>query len=382
MKVTYIAVFDGNEYSGITKKIVSQAKYLRETGLDLTLIFLANRQVEFNQRYIKTCYCPTPPFKNFAHKLYYAMSVAKNISKILKQYNIVYCRSVPPSPFLLKSISKKGESKFIFEMQSITENEAQLRNSKLNLLCSRFLFPAIFTKIDGIVGVTSEITKHYLNLSRDSSKPYLTIGNGIKATDFKVRQTPLYSNDRLELLIVANFQKWHGVDRLIKGISEYKGETNIILNIVGKGSAIQELKDLTSKLRLGDKVLFHGFRSGKELDILFDQCHIAVGSLGIHRIGLKEASILKAREYCARGIPFISAFKDPDFRDGFPYIKRFPADESPIDINAVMDFAETVLSDDNYSINMNNYAKEHLDWSIKMKKLSDFLKELSHNENT
>jgi len=101
-----------------------------------------------------------------------------------------------------------------------------------------------------------------------------------------------------------------------------------------------------------------------------------VGSLGIHRIGLKEASILKAREYCARGIPFIYGIADPDFPADFPYILHLPADESPIDIEQVITFADRVLADPDHPQKMHRYAEEHLDWSVKMKRLKDFLEAL------
>jgi hypothetical protein len=99
---------------------------------------------------------------------------------------------------------------------------------------------------------------------------------------------------------------------------------------------------------------------------------------------LKEASILKAREYCARGTPFIYGIADPDFPPDFPYILHVPADESPIDIEQVLAFAKEVCADPDHPQKMRRYAEEHLDWSVKMKKLKDFLEALvgvGHNES-
>ncbi len=121
-------------------------------------------------------------------------------------------------------------------------------------------------------------------------------------------------------------------------------------------------------------MVFHGFTTGNALDALFDQCHVAVGSLGIHRKGLTQTSELKAREYCARGIPYIIACADPDFPAGFPYILRLPADESPIDIEQVLAFAREVCADPDHPQKMRSYAEEHLDWSVK--KLKGFLEAL------
>jgi len=123
-------------------------------------------------------------------------------------------------------------------------------------------------------------------------------------------------------------------------------------------------------------VLFHGFKTDKELDKLFDKCHIAVGSLGIHRLNLKHGSVLKVREYCARGIPFIYSAIDPDFPESFPYRLKVPANENPIEIPSVVEFAGKVLLDQEHSEKMRRHAEENLDWSIKMKRLFEFIKQI------
>lgn len=123
-------------------------------------------------------------------------------------------------------------------------------------------------------------------------------------------------------------------------------------------------------------MVFHGFTTGKVLDDLFDQCHLAVGSLGIHRKGLTQTPELKGREYCARGIPYIIACGDPDFPTNFPHIFHLPADERPIDIKQVLTFAKKVCADPDHPQTMRRYAEEHLDWSVKMRRLKEFLEAL------
>ena len=173
---------------------------------------------------------------------------------------------------------------------------------------------------------------------------------------------------------------WHGIDRFIRGLHEhnahYANSTKIVLHIVGDGPGLPHLKDLTNNLGLNENVIFHGFKSGKELDEMFDMCHIALDALAGFRKGLTEISSLKSREYCARGIPFIASSRDADFPDGWEYVQKIPDDESSIDMNLVIDFANRVMADPEHPQKMRKYAEEHLDWMAKMKILKEFLESL------
>jgi glycosyltransferase involved in cell wall biosynthesis len=159
-------------------------------------------------------------------------------------------------------------------------------------------------------------------------------------------------------------------------LAEYNGPVKIRIHIVGDGPEIPRLKKMMDDLKLKDKIVFYGFISGQDLDSVFDQSHIAIGSLGIHRIGLKEASILKAREYCSRGIPYITACDDPDFTDDFAFVLKLPSDDQAIDMGQVLAFTTRVIQDADHPRKMRHYAKEHLDWSIKMRKLKIFIEDL------
>jgi len=155
-------------------------------------------------------------------------------------------------------------------------------------------------------------------------------------------------------------------------MAEYKGDVNVRFHVVGDGSEVSNLKKLVWDLRIDDSVFFHGFKTGKELSEFFDKCHIAIGSLGIHRKGLTETSELKVREYCARGIPFVCSVPDSDFAEEFQYTLRVLSSEETIDIAGVISFAEKVCSDKTHSQRMREYAADNLCWSTKMTKVIEF----------
>jgi len=246
----------------------------------------------------------------------------------------------------------------------------------LKWLSEIFFGSKILRSVAAIVGVTAEICNYEVKRSGNKIKFYLVNGNGIAVSSVPLRAAPKFDGKNLELLCVAHVAKWHGLDRLIEGMAQYDKSSKVTLHIVGDGSEIPNLKLLVSKLGLEQNVLFHGFKAGKELDNFFDKCHIAVGSLGIHRIGLNEASVLKVREYCARGIPFIYGAKDPDFPKDFPYCLKVTADDTPVNINKIINFARKIRVIYDHPQKMREYAQSNLDWMIKMKQLKEFLEKV------
>ncbi len=265
--------------------------------------------------------------------------------------------------------------KIATEHQTKELDETRLYDSSILYWSERFFGKLLRKQSDAIIGVTDEITAYQLKRSGDDSIPHLTIGNGFAVQSVPVRQVPPCAG-HLHLLCVANVSRWHGLDRLLRGLATYNETPKVTLHIAGDGAELPHLQKLAGDLGITGRVIFHGFTTGEALDALFDQCHIAVGSLGIHRKGLTQTSELKGREYCARGIPYIIACSDPDFPPDFPYILHLPADESPINIEQILAFAREVYTDPDHPAKMRRYAEEHLDWSVKMKKLKNFLEAL------
>ena len=69
---------------------------------------------------------------------------------------------------------------------------------------------------------------------------------------------------------------------------------------------------------------------------LYDRCHFAIASLGLHRIGIDVASTLKTREYLAKGMPFVYSGEVDVFRDEpAHFCMAVPADETPVDVAAL-----------------------------------------------
>ena len=96
---------------------------------------------------------------------------------------------------------------------------------------------------------------------------------------------------------------------------------------------------------------------------------IGVGCLACHRKGIEFSKSLKNREYCSRGIPFFYSETDLEFEES-NFIFKVPPDESPIDIQQLIQFISNNHFD---STQIKKYALENLSWGKQYEKV---LKEL------
>ena len=199
----------------------------------------------------------------------------------------------------------------------------------------------------------------------------IEIGNGIEVSAIQPRASaPGWPAPVLRLIAVATVSKWHGYDRLLRAMADLSQRADrafdVHLTVVGQGPALESLRALAASLGLDGRVVFAGTLTGAPLRDLYAQSHLAVSSLGLHRIGLSTASVLKAREYCAIGIPFIASGNDPDFPEPLDFRFVVGASEATRDVvDAFEAFARTADRIDPGA--MRRYASEHLDWTHKIR---------------
>ena len=386
MRLIYFVVIDDEANIGVNTKIISQCRSLISIGFDVELLVVGNRLAQFSDlefiRYIKCDIIDTISKIGYIARILRQYKIGIILRDIIISSNssdIVYLRYPYPIFYIpWPYIRNRRKCKLINEHNTIEARERKLVGDYLLLFIEYFIGNIIRNQSDGIVGVTEEITEYQVKKSGDPNKPHITIGNGIDLNKVKLRTPAGYNGEELLLLAVANISRWHGIDRLIRALAVYRGITRIILHLVGEGKEIENLKKLSYEYNVADNVIFHGFLSGVALDKLFDKCHIAVGSLGIHRKGLKMTSELKIREYTARGMPFIYSGFDADFNKEFPYCLDLPAGESVIRLEQIIEFTEKVYRDNIHHIKMRNYAFEFLDWRIKMKLMEKFCESISN----
>ncbi len=196
------------------------------------------------------------------------------------------------------------------------------------------------------------------------------IGNGIDVALVEARPSaPAWPAPVLQVIAVASVANWHGYDRLLRAVQAYVERADrafdIHVTIAGEGPALPPLRALAAAPGLAGRVTFAGTVTGPALRDLYARAHLAASSLGLHRIGLAQASVLKAREYCAIGIPFLASGEDPDFPASVPFRFVVSGSEDIDDLIAAFEaFSRSHRQVD--PAQMRQYAIDHLDWRHKL----------------
>ncbi len=370
MKALYLHFYDFSPHSGICKKIIAQIDALKKCGADISLCYM---KIDENGNQLRMC--NEEVLDNYGNgfrakivKWFYFSSITEYILK--NKIEFLYIRSFyntnPSLLRLLKKVRKAGV-KVVMEIPTYpydTEVKKSPLKHRFIFLINKLFRGQLRNHLDAIVTFSDFEKIHGVNTIR--------ISNGIDFSTIKVKSTKRELSERFNLIGVADVRFWHGFDRVIEGLANYYNtpqNLQVHFDIVGEGveSDINALKHLVLQKNLQKFVHFHGNKSGEELDLLFEQAHFGIASLGRHRSGITKIKTLKTREYAARGIAFIYSESDDDF-DSQPYIIKAPANESPVNIQEIIDFYNRLILT---PLQIRESISDTLSWDVQMKKVID-----------
>ena len=365
---------------GIFKKIYYQCKVFQDFGYSVRIYCLnySNPRVttaqeiaqQLNRKTWKSSRTP------FLLKIIYLFYYWINLIKILKTSNFraIYIRLPIPNPLAILALQTFKGVRIIEVPTSPFANEIKNLNFLKKFLlkaAQKFFLKPMLDSADLVVQMGDKDVKNI------TQTRVIKIANGISVEEIKPKEKFYLPDKVINLIGVANVSFWHGFDRVILGLANYyqkKPNVKVYFHIVGEGEELKNLKDLTKKLGLEDYVVFHGVKTGRDLDEIYDLAHVGVGRLGLHRINITNAAGLKEREYCAIGLPFIIAHEDEDFPDNVPFVLKVSPDDSPISIEEIIEFVKSLY--ENYPVisrKMRLYANNRLSWHSKIKELLNFL---------
>lgn len=372
MNILFIVFHGFSEHNGISKKISCQVEALRKCGADVHLCHyevtpsgqrmwmvnghpLANLGYGWRGKLRKRT--------NFSPLLHYAESANIDAAYIRSFHNA--------NPFTLrlaKGLKRLGVHLLLEIPTYPYDGEYHTIKEKAQLLTDR-LFRRDFCRYMDAIVTFSDHTQIF-------GRPTLCLSNGIDFHALSLHNATGHDlNREIHLVAVAEIHFWHGYDRLIHGLAEYYQNDpacKVYFHLAGEFSGKQEAEAILTPIRrnkLEPYVILHGPLHGMELDALFNQADLAIGSLGRHRCGIFSLKALKNREYAARGLAFVCSEHDTDF-DLMPYVLRIPADESPVDIDTLLEF---VRRQPLTSMQIRS-SVAHLAWERQMQTVFNFLK--------
>lgn len=387
MRILYVLYFNIKEtaHLGVAKKIGYQLRAMRSLGHDVDIAYCADDNL-----IIENGSGDSVSYKAKAGKTHYRKSVKEVLRGIATEYDLIYIRYPGSIDYYIeqtfKTLHAMGK-KVVLEMPTYPiggEMMDILKNLKNN---HEYVQLAKRCIVYGIHRVLSRRISSYLTCIVSCSEADLIWGtrvinieNGIDCDAVSIQDHKQHKNDEINLIFVAVFAVWHGLDRLIYGLNEYyedfkRGNPIINLTLVGQSEELERVISLKVFSQVAEHINVLGAVFGSDLDEEYNKADIAVSSLGMHRIGLKSGSTLKTREYCAKGIPFIYGYEEKGIDDDFPFAMRIPATEEPVNLLDVVDFYKG-LQGKEYSQEMHEFSRKY-DWKTQMK---HFFEELASIE--
>lgn len=378
MKLCYLNILWTPD-PGVLNKLGHQARALKNamghTGTADCLIVVRQEIAETVQKNpIFTLFPISAPGSSLVQEVLLPLLVWSKLKNRLGRYDAVVTRWTVPSPTFLNVVRRQR----VFTEHHSKELEEIALHRGLKPFARRMLEkkygPRILRATHGIVGVTDEIRCYELDRA-GCKKPSMVLPNGISLEGIQFKPPSVFNGKSLQLAFVSSqFAPWHGLDRLLKGLRLWRSRSpSLILHLIGRLTPAQETA--IQRMGLDEMVRIHGVLYGSDLDEVISSCHLAIGSLALHRTGLREACALKVREYAARGLPFVMSHDDPDLPARLPWVLKIPADESPVEIDALVNFAKEVGKISSFAKEMRAFAEARLSWTVKMKGLAKFVQD-------
>lgn len=374
MRILFLVYHGFSEHSGISKKIHYQVKGLRENGHEVHLCYYAQDGNGHWCRFVDDEVIQDygrGKLAGFRQRISYDRIYDYCIRAGIE---FVYARCFQNANPWLISFFKKLKKAGIHAVTEIPTYpyDQEFTNfslkQRMGLRIDQMFREKLCQQMDALVT--------FSDAERIFGQRTIRISNGVDFDSIPIHhcQQPI-ANGQLHLIGVAEVHEWHGFDRVMSGIGEYYSQKlpansqnpEVFFHVVGgvhPHRMEMDFAPVIKKYSIEDKIIFHGQLFGDELTKVFNQCQFAIGSLGRHRSGITVIKTLKNREYATRGIPFIYSEQDSDF-DHQPYVLKAPADESPVDIQKIIDFmGHFTMKPEEI-----RHTVEHLTWKIQMQRV-------------
>ena len=342
--------------SGVAQKMYDQNSAIQRSGHNVELAYIQGNKIIIGE---SVCSIENTKRKYLIKNIHFFQVLGEYTQS--RRFDIIYIRYPFSSPYFihwLAHINKiHPQCKIVIEVPTFPYHKEFEGFGKIRLILDLWYRRFLKKYVDRIVLIGQHDELWGIKT--------IKITNGINVSR-KEKFDSKRKEGEVRLVAVGNWRNWHGLDRLISGMGQYylkHPSVKITLDVIGGGSFVLSYKQQVLHLNLEKYVVFHGEVQHDQLDRFFHSADIGIGTLGNHRIGIKEHSPLKHREYCSYGLPFILSSYDKDFQHDLDFVQYHPSDDSPISCNLLLDFYDQTLHSHS---SIRNYAIQNLSWAIRM----------------
>lgn len=359
MNVLFVANLQLAENEGIYKKIMAQASGLKRANNKGWLITKHNRGcIERNLQ--------TNITKN---NLTHILDATKSII-VSEDIGLIYIRHMIPSVKLIALLrwSTKMRIKVLYDIPTYPYYAEQFRNSNRKyrtlgrLTLDTIFWPCIYNYITKLVVIKSNSQIHMY-------KKMIEITNGADVDSVVEKKYAPMVPDKVSMVTVGTLYPYHGYDRVMKGLFEYNRKKNVIpveFHIVGESPTIEIMKNQVQELGLKN-VFFHGIKTTQELNVMYDEYDIGLGSVSLHRRNADIDTTIKVIEYYCRGVVVATSGKSPMDQYDTQMTIHVVDDDNPLDISLLIDEYRKISTEKKKEIS--KLGKEKFSWDYIMSQL-------------
>lgn len=339
--------------SGVWKKVLAQCAAIEKMGHELDFVY------EDNEFLVIKNSSGEQKFK-LPHRYLFFYILSLHINK---SYDLVYLRK-PHGGFYplfasmaVSKIKKLNTAvRIVMEIPTYPYDKEQVGfKGKLSNLAYNFSLRFYKKKLAEIIFIGEGPDIIYGIKSRK-------IGNGVDLDSVVCSLKTKKDISPFVFAGIANLMFWHGYDRVISSIKNYKGEIPVKLYIVGDSEPeYSRLKAMVDNLGVSDKVIFTGRLVDQQIQLLLKDVNVCIDALGRHRSGNNNNSSIKSKEYTAMGIPFIKSHIDDSFLPDDFFIFQVAADESDIPIDKIVQWYKKLPDD--FPVLERQVAMERFSWA-------------------
>ncbi|MCW8084794.1 glycosyltransferase family 4 protein [Sabulicella glaciei] len=196
---------------------------------------------------------------------------------------------------------------FLLEVNApLAEERARFGNLALKGL-ARWSENNAWRAADAVLPVTGVLAEHVEAAGVPRDRIHV-IPNGIHLEEFP-EPVPRMPGQEVVLGFVGFVRDWHGLDKVVRGIAEWRGEVPLALTVVGEGPARPGLEALARELGIAERVRFTGLAQRHEVPSLVSDFDVALQPAAV-----PYCSPLKVFEYMAAGRAIVAP-DQPNIRE-------------------------------------------------------------------